>query len=316
MKSYQWILAILITVSTAFPIQANASNTTINNNTQNASRVIAALVNEQPIYKDQLNAKIQAKKDKYKRFNQGKQPPEDLKQRIQKNVLEEYIFAELIYQASQQHQVTDIETKINEIVALLKEKSPDAEINKTAIKRQLIVDEYLKAHDLINPQLPEKELKAFYEKNKSKFASTTTRIQVQHIVTTNKENGKEKITKAKALLSAGKPFEDVAKEYSEDANAINGGDLGTISKGYMPKEFNDVAFSIAIGEVSDIIETEFGYHILQVLAKQPAGTVPPYENMKDFLAAGFAPQVKKEKLSAHIKQLKNKAKIEVLLFSN
>lgn len=229
-------------------------------------------------------------------------------------MLEKYITAELIYQASQQHQVNDIDTKVDEIVKALKEKEPSAEINKVAIQRQLIIDEYLKAQGLDNPQLPEKELKEFYEKNKSKFASKQERIQVQHIVITNKENGKEKITEAKKLIADGKPFADIAKEYSEDANAINGGDLGTISRDYMPKEFNNVAFNIKVGEISDIIETEFGYHILQVLAKQPAGTVPSYENMKDFLAAGFAPRVQKEKFSAHLKQLRDQAKIKILLF--
>lgn len=306
MKSYQWIPAMLIASSIVFPIQVTASNT------QESSKAIAALVNEKPIYLEQLTPKIQERTAKYKRFNQDKEPPEELKQRIKKNVLETFITAELVYQASQKHQVTDIETKTNKAVSLLKEKDIDTKINKISIQRQIRVDEYLEAHDLVNPQLPENELKAFYEKNKSKFASKQDRVHVYHIVIKDKENGKEKIARVKQLLTDGKPFDEVAKEHSEDVNAINGGDLGTLTVGYMPKEFDAIAFNIQVGKLSDVIETEFGYHILKVVGKKVAGTTPSYESMKDFLAAGFAPKVKSNKMSAHILKLRNNATIKIL----
>jgi len=315
MKLYKWIFATLCVTSTAFPIQATATNATMDNNTntQESPRVIIALVNERPIYQDQLNSKIQERLDKYKRFNSGKEPTDAFKEQVQKNVLERHIRAEVIYQASQKHKVDDIEAKVNKVIADLKENDPtsEAKIDKIAIQNQIVVDEYFKAHDLANPQLPEKELKAFYEKNKSQFASKQNRIQVSHIVMKEKE----KIDNVQKLLLEGQPFEDIAKQYSEDANAINGGELGIITQGYMPKEFDDVAFSINVGELSDIIKTEFGYHILKVFQKEPAGTVPSYESMKDFLAKGFAPKVKSKKMTAHIEQLKNKANIKILLGS-
>ncbi|WP_077617142.1 peptidylprolyl isomerase [Bacillus sinesaloumensis] len=79
-----------------------------------------------------------------------------------------------------------------------------------------------------------------------------------------KAAAKKKIDEAKAKLDSGEKFEDVAKEFSDDGSAQNGGDLGWFGKGRMVPEFEEAAFSLGKGETSEIVESQFGYHIILV----------------------------------------------------
>ena len=71
-------------------------------------------------------------------------------------------------------------------------------------------------------------------------------------------------------VNAGEDFAELAKEYSTDGTAENGGDLGFFGTGQMVEPFEKAAFALEIGEVSDIVETEYGFHIIKVTDKQEA----------------------------------------------
>lgn len=313
MKISQWLLPILISASTFTSMPLLASTNT--NNSSESTRIIAATVNNRPIYIDQLTYQLQSKIDKYKRFNRGAEPSDSIKKKMQEEVLKSFINIELIYQASQKQKVTNLEQKIKQQIDKQNSKHLDSTENtplildQKAIKQQILIDEYLKQHNLLNPQLPEDELKAFYEKNKQQFASKTDTVHVQHILMADKQE----LEKVRQLIIDGMSFADAATQYSTDANSINGGDLGFIERTYMPKAFNDIAFTIKKNSLSEIIKTKDGYHILQVLKKNPAGTIPSFEKMKDFLAKGFAPKVKSNNTQQHLSKLRNNADIEILL---
>ncbi len=82
----------------------------------------------------------------------------------------------------------------------------------------------------------------------------------------------------KAKVDAGEDFETLAKTYSEDTgSAQKGGDLGFFERRMMVKEFDEVAFNLKVGEVSDIVETRFGFHIIKVVDEQP---YPSFEESK------------------------------------
>lgn len=312
MKLYKKTLATtLIIASTAFSIQSTASTSNTNTQTKEqppSSKIMLAKVNDHPIYLYQLESQIQAELKKYQKLT-SKKLSSELKSRARTKILQQYINAELILQDSQKHPVNNIEEKVTQYIEKAKENNLPIK-DETSIKRQIHINEYLKAHDLTSPQPSEADIKAFYEQGKKQFISTEDKVHVQHIFVT-KEN-KEQINKVKKLLENGQSFENVAKEYSEDENTKEkSGDLGFIIKGYMPKEFENIAFTIQKATLSDIIETEEGYHILKVLEAKPAGTPIPYEKMKDFLARGLASKIKEEKIKAHLKKLQNNAKIEI-----
>ncbi len=77
-----------------------------------------------------------------------------------------------------------------------------------------------------------------------------------------KEAARLRVEEAKAHLAAGEPFAEVAKSYSDGANGLRGGDLGVIQKGQMSPQFDDVGFSLQVGQISDVVESPFGFHIL------------------------------------------------------
>ena len=273
------------------------------------SNTVLATVNGVPIYSNLLESRVQAGIKKYKRFNKG-EPPANLKQVLQKGILEKFIAVELIYQASQKEALPNLEKAIEKAITEYRNNNPDQTINEEQIKRQVQIDEYLKKYDLKDPKIPEKELRAFYEKNKGQFATKRDTAHVQHIIVKNDRN---KIVEARQRILNGEPFSEVAKALSEDANAPQGGNLGIMERNYMPETFDQVAFSIPLNTLSDIIKTEHGYHILEVLERTPKGTIPPFENMKEFLAGGLTPQFKTQKVSEHIKTLTEQAEIEIFI---
>lgn len=93
----------------------------------------------------------------------------------------------------------------------------------------------------------------------------------------SREEARKKIESAQSRLKAGEDFATVAKEASEDSSAPQGGDLGFFTRGRMVKPFEDAAFSLKPGDVSDIIESQFGFHIVKVAERraQPFETVKP-----------------------------------------
>ncbi len=311
MKHFPRILIILATISTLLPAYVSASNQDATSK-ENSSRVIAALVNDQPIYKDQLSIKHQVKIDKYKRFNRNQEPSEEVKTLMLKEVLKDFIHTELFLQASKNHHVENLKQKIADKIDAQKkhyEANPELKakkINPITIERQIRINSYLQSHDLVNPQKPENELKEVFEKSKHQFASKADRAHVLHLITKDKKD----IVKARQLILEGKPFLDVSKQYSIDKNSA---DLGFIEKNYMPQKVDKLVFSLKIGELSPIIETDQGYHLIKVLSKSPKGTIPTFAQIKDFLAKGYAPKIRAEKIKKHLKQLKENTNIKILL---
>ncbi len=97
-------------------------------------------------------------------------------------------------------------------------------------------------------------------------------------------------------IKNGGDFEVLAKQYSEGPNAEKGGDMGYFPRGSMMKEIEEAAFSMNAGEISEIIRTNVGYHILYLKARRSARQIPFQEVSKDVERELF--QVKIEKLKA------------------
>ena len=157
----------------------------------------------------------------------------------------------------------------------------------------------------------EDEIKSYYEANKKRFESQAS-IKARHILlrpdpnAADKEKAKaeakEKISSILAKVKVGGKFADLAKAHSQDpGSARQGGDLGWFQQGVMIKAFEDAAFPLKKGDVSGVIETEFGFHIIKVEDKKEGGAVPLKDvepSIKQALAGDKAKTLAREALMA------------------
>ena len=319
------LVALIAAVTqTAQPLAALTGPETI---TEAKHNPVVARVNGQPIFEDQLTPQVQADLQKFKKFG-ARKPSEELMKRLQEKALDRLIAMELLYQASKNLQIPDVDQKIEKQMGEMRNrhasglKTMTEQEVRESIRRQIYVHEYLTKNDLTDPEIPESDIREYYEEIKQSLASKGS-IRTRHILRTvaadaepeEKKEAYRKAVKARRLILEGKPFAEVAKEYSQCNTASAGGELGPREKGYMPPEFDAVAFSIEIGKTSDIVETRFGYHIIEVLERTPEGTVPSYEEVRDFLAKFLKNQSAPEKTNEHVRHLKEVAEIEVFLQS-
>ncbi len=169
--------------------------------------------------------------------------------------------------------------------------------------------------DDVASQIPvsEAEIKAYYDQNQSRFGEPEQR-RASHILLTAGEGGSAKdkagakklaeelLAKLRANPSS---FAQLAKEYSKDTgSAANGGDLGFFGRGMMVKPFEDAAFKLKEGEISDVVESDFGYHIIRVTSIKPA-QVRPFEQVKAEIEKDYRRQQAQKKFAEAVEQFTN-----------
>ena len=131
---------------------------------------------------------------------------------------------------------------------------------------EFMVEESVRASHILTKNLPANVDLEDSEKMKNK---------IEEDLEKQKEEAKKKSEEILTELKEKGNFEELAKKYSEDySNSEKGGDLGYFSRGGMIKEFEDVAFSLKVGEISDVVESIYGYHIIKITDKKEAGTKP------------------------------------------
>ncbi len=170
------------------------------------------------------------------------------------------------------------------------------------MKEGLVIKKYLEEQLKDETQVTEEEIKAAYNKD--------TVVTVRHILlSTNQKSGKDKMAvrrKMEKLLKRarnGEDFAELAKKYSEDPGSKERGGLyENFPKGQMIKRFEVAAFKTPVGEISDIVETRYGYHIIKVIDRKVGSK--PYEEEKVDLRRKIEAQKFKKAYAKYIEKLK------------
>lgn len=297
------------------------------------SRTVIAKVNGILIYEDQITMEVNKKLRKFKNLGMHNQQPE-LVNKLKKQALERIIDQEILNQASRKLAIPDIENQVKAKLALIKEKLKSEEKFQrylkaknltieslmTTTRQNIYLNEYFKSQGLTDLQVSEEEIKKFYEQRKDSFKSDES-VKVSHILVSVEKDAKpeaklkaqEKAADIKRMLFEGKDFVEIVNTCSDCSRTKQvGGDLGYIKRGFMPPEFDQAAFALKKGEVSDVIETRFGYHIIKLVDRKPAGFVP-LEQVRDFIGKYLQKGLIREKIAAHVQELKQRARIEIFL---
>lgn len=138
-------------------------------------------------------------------------------------------------------------------------------MDKDEMKNNLKTNLKIKALVKDDISVTDKDVEDYFLANKAEFEQVEE-VKASHILVDEEEKAKE-IYKE---LKDGGDFAELAKEHSKDGSAQFGGDLGFFPRGEMVKEFEEVAFSLGVGEISEPVKSEFGYHIIKVAEKQEA----------------------------------------------
>lgn len=147
----------------------------------------------------------------------------------------------------------------------------------------------------------DEEVKKYYEDNKEAFSQPAT-VSAKHIlVATEEEAKKAKEEIANKELS----FEEAAKKYSTCPSKEQGGNLGSFSRGMMVPEFEEAAFNLEIGVVSEPVKTQFGYHLIVVDEKNEA-SVKSFDEVKDMVLNQLMQQNQHKKYDQILKELEVK----------
>jgi peptidyl-prolyl cis-trans isomerase C len=175
------------------------------------------------------------------------------------------------------------------------------------IKEQLIIEALLKKKITADTQLSEDDLKKYYEEHKEDFKKDRE-INTRHILLKTEEEAKQ----VQAKLQKGEDFTELAKKYSIDPNVKqSGGEIGFQPKGSLIPEFENAAYKLnKVGQVSGIVKTQFGYHIIRLEGIKPPSYVP-LEEVKDFIKQKNAQEKQKEVLEKYIEELKKNVKITI-----
>ena len=154
----------------------------------------------------------------------------------------------------------------------------------------------------IRDSVPEAEAKTLYDE-RVKGMPAQEEVRARHILVKTEDEAK----KVAAELTGGADFAEAAKKYSQDRGGQGGGDLGYFSRGQMVKAFDDAAFTLEKGKLSEPVQSEFGWHIIKVEDKRNRQP-PAFEEVKEQITASLV----QNKLQATVLDLRKNGKIEIL----
>ena len=173
------------------------------------------------------------------------------------------------------------------------------DVFKKDMKNSMLIEE------LLAPQveITDEDMQTYFDENKEEF-NQQEQVRASHILVEDEATAQEVLEK----INAGEDFAELAKEYSTDGSAENGGDLGFFGKGDMVAEFEEAAWALEKDEVSDIVKSEFGYHIIKKTDYQAAEEAK-FEDHKDEIKDALFYEEVNSLYPTFIEELKEKYEI-------
>lgn len=191
--------------------------------------------------------------------------------------------------------------------ALKRGLSRDAEIKEllNEAKKKILVAKLIEIEMRKKASVSDDEIKAYYEAHQDEFV-TPLRLRASHVLVNTEAEAKEIFQK----LSAGADFAQLAAQYSKDPSREKGGDIGYFSKGQLIPEFESVCFNLEVGKISEIVKTQFGYHIIKLTERRESRS-RELSDVKDEIEKDLKGQAEREGFERLIKDLRSKSRITI-----
>jgi peptidyl-prolyl cis-trans isomerase C len=300
--------------------------------TDRKSSDIVARVGDQVITAQELDQTVSAMTRQFAAY--GRNIPSNQLARLRYDVLEQMVTHELALQEAKGHESADLDDQVKKEVDATRQRLGGEEAFTNALASMNVSEEEytkrVREDEIVRDRLEQiaatkikitpEEVRKFYDDNRDKM-KIQERVRASHILIrvpadATDEVKTQKLTEVKSvqtLLKQGEKFPDVARKYSEDpVSAREGGDLGYFTRGQMVPEFEMVAFSLKTNEISDIVTTKFGYHILLITDRQPAGE-RSFDDVKADIEKYLRASKDREVAAEHAKELRATGKYEILL---
>jgi peptidyl-prolyl cis-trans isomerase C len=251
---------------------------------------------------------------------------------LAREALDSLIGLELLYQESQARGVVVSEEAVDEEIARTRSQFPDARSFEGALKakgmtpadlreetrKTMAVNRLLEATVWKDVHVTTPQVRDFYERNREEFKHPP-QIRASHIlirvsadVTPAQRNAaKQRAAGLLGKLKAGADFAQLARENSQDpGSASRGGDLGYLAKGDMVQAFEKAAFALEPGQLSGVVATPHGYHIIKVTDRRGAG-YEALEDARERIVAVLTKLERERRETDLVAELRKKAKVEV-----
>lgn len=225
-------------------------------------------------------------------FNQiWEEVPEDYKLQLDKSlVLDQMISEKLLIQEAKYMGLEED----NDVLEQIKK-----------ITEQILVQALIEREILDKIKVNDEEVLEYYEQNKDSFTEKE-QVHLYNILLETEEEAQDVLEQ----LKAGGDLSEIAIEKSAGPSATQGGDLGYLTRGTIIPEIEEVVFALELEELSEVIKTDFGFHILKITEKKPE-TVKALEEVKEDIIQTLLPDKQKEAFENFLEELKSKSEIEI-----
>ena len=290
---------------------------------------VVARVNGEPINRADLEeavAEIEARA--------GQPMPADQRDRVLRAVLDQLIGYRLLVQESTTRKTAVTDGQVDARIDQIRSQFPSEEVFKEQLQQRKTTLAELREdtrHSMQITAMLQAELDArtavsaeqvndFYVKNPASFQQGE-RVKASHIlvrVQANADPAEREKARAKAAglladLKAGKDFAALAKQYSDDpGSGAQGGDLGYFQRGQMVPPFETAAFALPVGQTSDLVLSDFGFHIIRVTDRQ-AGRTQPLDEVKADIEEYLLGQNREAQTRLFVESLKARGKVEIFI---
>ena len=253
-------------------------------------------------------------------------------QDLRRKILDTLVAQELLAQEAQKRGYKAPEDEVKKAVEQAQGQLPSKEVYLQRLenvgfteasyaedaRQRLAVAQMVEKDITAKIQVTDQEIQEYYSANPAAF-TPPEQVQVRHILITvaadadagTRDAAKKKAEGILAEIKGGADFAELAKKHSQDTSAQGGGDLGLVGRGQTVKPFEDVAFTLKPGEVSEVVVTDFGYHIIKVEARQ-GGQAVALDTVRDQVRQFLVNRKTQEQLQALVESLRKSAQVQVL----